>query len=225
MKQLFFLLILFILPFANSNAQDYKPKGTYLNFNYTKSKLKFEDGYSLNNDWGAAITAGHTFFLHKKPIAGMVRFGLDWTFVDLNFSQYSEKYFDLYDDDDEEYYDDDYDKSKIYQGEIGMQFGPSVTVTPIKHLSLSAYFRYAPSFVGFYSDEIDEFKGSFGSFFVTGLSASYRRISLGIEQRWGSFKLKLDDDDDDYYYEEDDDYYRAGKVKTVGPRFYIGFRF
>lgn len=190
-------------------AQTSKPKATYLNFNYTATKLKTGD-YSVSNDYGAAITVGHTFYLHREPVAKMLRFGLDWTFFDLNVSRYSEKDYDEYGE----------FKTKSYQGEVGMHLGPSVTVTPVENLHISTYFRYAPSFVGFYNDNVEKFKGAYGSFFVAGISASYRMISLGIEQHWGNagFKFDLEDEND-----EPDSF--ELKTKTTGPRFYIGLRF
>lgn len=214
MKYIFSLFLFLIPSILLVEAQESKPKATYLNFNYTKSKLKFDNEFSINNDFGGGITVGRTFYLHKKPIAGMLRFGLDWTFFDLNVSQYSEE---DYDEEDGEF------KVKTYMGEVGMHFGPSVTVTPVKNLNVSAYFRYAPSFVGFYNDDMEEFKGAFGSFFVTGISASYRMISLGVEQRWGAAKFKFSDDEDDDYEYEDISF--TMKTKTTGPRFYIGLRF
>ncbi|MBB4035789.1 hypothetical protein GGR21_001684 [Dysgonomonas hofstadii] len=211
MRKIYLLAIILFCCLA-IQAQASKPRGTYLNFNYVSSKLKnTSDKSSLKNNYGAAITIGHTFYLHKEPLWNMVRFGIDWTIFDLNFSQYFDTYFDDYED----------DKVKIYQGEAGMHVGPSITVTPLNGLNISGYFRYAPSYAAIYDDYSENFSGTYGSFFVSGLSVSYKLISLGIENRWGSAKYKFDYEEDEY--EEPTSYKQ--KLKTSGARFYLGFRF
>ncbi len=75
-----------------------------------------------------------------------------------------------------------------HQFEYAMQVGPSVTVNPIDHLKINAYFRYAPSFSGILIN--DEFSYNYASFFVTGAAISYKVISVGIESRWGKAKYK-----------------------------------
>lgn len=69
----------------------------------------------------------------------------------------------------ESYPDEQEDNINIgrHQFEYAMQVGPSVTVNPIDHLKINAYFRYAPSFSGILID--DEFSCNYASFFVTGL--------------------------------------------------------
>lgn len=212
MKKINLLFIILFWCFT-IQAQTSKPRGTYLNFNYVSSKLKnTSDKSSLKNDYGAAITIGHTFYLHKEPLWNIVRFGVDWTFFDLNFSQYSQKTYDEYDGED---------KNFLYQAEAGIHIGPSVTVTPVKGLNVSGYFRYAPSYAAIYNDYSENYSGGYGSFFVSGLSLSYKIISVGVENRWGSAKYKFDDEEDEY--EEPISYKQ--KFKTSGARFYLGFRF
>lgn len=185
-----------------------KERPRYFNISYGKQTLKFGEGDAIKSDYAAAITRGRTYYLHKKPIAGLIRFGLDWTTFDLNFAGYSEKY--------EEY--GETEKYNMYQLEAGMHVGPSVMVTPLPGLGVNAYFRYAPSFTAFYDSE--EFYYNYGSFFVVGGAISYKVISLGVESRWGSSKFKLEDEDafGDLSKEKI-------KVKTSGTRIYLGFRF
>jgi len=219
MKKTVFLLLTVFITLQSINAQvTTTPRARYLNLSFEKQKLKHEDGFSINSDYAAAVTLGRTFYLHKTPIANMIRIGLDWSYFDLNFAGYSQDNPD-YDD----YYEDEDEKLKMYKLEAGMQFGPSVTVTPVNGLNISAYFRYTPSFSGIYDDYMEEFAYGYASFFNTGVSISYKAISIGIEQRWGSRKYKFgDDDEDDYYYEDES---IEQKLKTSGPRFYIGLRF
>lgn len=103
----------------------------------------------------------------------------------------------------ESYPDEQEDNINIgrHQFEYAMQVGPSVTVNPIDHLKINAYFRYAPSFSGILID--DEFGCNYASFFVTGAAISYKVISVGIESRWGKAKYKNFSIDD--FNEEDMD--------------------
>ena len=186
MKNLkFYVVILLILVGVNNvNAQnDNVPKGTYLYFNYMMAKMG-----SLECDYSAGLTLGNTFYVHKTPIARMIRFGIDWTYFELNFSQ-----FDVYD--------------KIYKAEAGMQVGPSITVSPVRHLNLSAYTRFAPCYSAYYNNDSEDFEGKYASFFVAGTSVSYNVISMGIESRWGTTS------------------YDFGDIELSGPRIFIGFRF
>ena len=154
----------------------------------------------LNSDFAFSIGRGKTYYLHKKPLLGMIKFGLDWTFFDIAVAQYEEE--------DGLYTRDD---SDIYKGEISMQFGPSITVNPIDFLKVNLYFRYDPSYSMMFNTDGNKFKGNYGSYFNTGLAASYKVISLGYEYRWGSTSYKIDDENQTW--------------KTSGSYFYISFRF
>ena len=154
----------------------------------------------LNSDFAFSIGRGKTYYLHKKPLLGMIKFGLDWTFFDIAVAQYEEE--------DGLYTRDD---SDIYKGEISMQFGPSITVNPIDFLKVNLYFRYDPTYSMMFNTDGNEFKGNYGSYFNTGLAASYKVISLGYEYRWGSTSYKIDDENQTW--------------KTSGNYFYISFRF
>lgn len=154
----------------------------------------------LNSDFAFSIGRGKTYYLHKKPLLGMIKFGLDWTFFDIAVAQYEEE--------DRLYTRDD---SDIYKGEISMQFGPSITVNPIDFLKVNLYFRYDPTYSMMFNTNGNEFKGNYGSYFNTGLAASYKVISLGYEYRWGSTSYKIDDENQTW--------------KTSGNYFYISFRF
>ena len=72
----------------------------------------------------------------------MIRFGLDATWFDLNYTNYKLEYRweDNYDEEEEP------ETSNFHQAEIGMQVGPSVTVNPVGKLNVNAYFRFAPVF-------------------------------------------------------------------------------
>lgn len=236
------------------NNKIWNDRAKYFNISYVKQSLSIQDANcTWNNDLGAAITWGRTYYLHKKPILGMIKFGFDWSFLDINFAMYEDK-FDMFngsnddggdggfDNDnyydpseeypefgydngyDDGYYDDEYyqeSPTKMYQAEIGMQFGPSITINPFNHIKLSGYFRVTPSYSVFYNGE--DVYGSYGTFFSAGGAISYKAISFGIEGRWGETKYKSlmggDDESDEEYTEA------TPKFKTGSTRAYISFRF
>ena len=181
----FYVMLLLVLTIAKGvDAQnENKPKGTYLNLNYMMAKMG-----TIDSEYSAGLTVGNTFYVHKNPIANMIRFGVDWSFLDLNFAQFGVDY-------------------KSYKAEAGMHIGPSVTVSPVKNLHLSAYARFAPCYSALYYDNDEEFSGAYASFFVAGTSVSYNVISLGIESRWGTTSYDL------------------GDCEISGVRLYLGFRF
>ena len=147
----------------------------------------------------------------------MIKFGLDWTWMDIN---YAKSTWNTIDSSTKEV-----SSAAMHQAEIGMQVGPSVTVRPLRKLQAHLYFRFAPSFAGLYDG--DAFRGNYASFFVTGLSVSYGVIGLGIEKRWGKCRYKEfgggEDEYGDYGYAEEP--YDTPKLKTSGLRAYVNFRF
>ncbi len=60
---------------------------TYLNINYSSAKLSQPSTDILSNDFGVGFTIGHTYYLHKEPVADVFWFGLDATWFDLIYWQ------------------------------------------------------------------------------------------------------------------------------------------
>lgn len=207
MKKLVVLVVLLSTFAAFASAQEVKDRPKYRNLAFVQQEIKLKGtDYKLKSEYGGAFTMGRSYYLHKKPILGLLRFGLDWSYLDLNFALYQEEMARSS------------DKYNYYQLEAGMQFGPSITLTPLKNLKINVYGRFAPSFSGIYNDEVEEFACAYASFYVVGGAISYKVISFGVEQRFGEAKYKFDGYDDDS---------SSSKVKleTTGTRFYISFRF
>ena len=176
-----------------------------------------------------SLQFGKTFSLHKKPIANMLKIGLDWNSVDFHFAKYKTTprvSWDYDDDDDwdDGWDDDDWDDDDFswgglglsnlgyYQIDYGMAIGPSVQIAPLysvgkgfEYLKAYTYFHVIPSFSGLLLSDDDE--TSFGYGYVTnfswGIGISYRFISVGFETRWGSGKYDTsafnDDIDEDNF--------------------------
>ena len=183
MKKISFILLALLCWSSMESAQENnnRLRKKYRNLSFVKQEFEpasyFGMDQTLKSNFGAAFTVGRTFYLHKKPIAGLIRFGLDATWFDLNYTNYKLEYRweDNYDEEEEP------ETSNFHQAEIGMQVGPSVTVNPVGKLNVNAYFRFAPSFSALYDD--DTLLGNYASYFITGGGISYGVIGLGVESR------------------------------------------
>ncbi|MCR4918425.1 MAG: hypothetical protein K5928_01215 [Prevotella sp.] len=120
----------------------------------------------FKSNWGASLQVGHSYAMHKKPIANMVQINLDFSFIDLNVNHFSSESTDrkLYDsntlwkDNDKEYFYTPWNLEK-YDFNYGMALGPSLCVAPftkinspqLHHLKLNFFFHvgYHVSFLYF----------------------------------------------------------------------------
>lgn len=217
-------------------------RAKYFNIYYVKQSLTQEAiNGTWKNDFGVALAMGKTFYLHKKPILGMIKFGIDWSYFDLNFSKYSDNW--GFFNGDYEYstngsygggnywYPNDYgsEPESVYQAEIGTAIGVSVTVNPYDHIKVSGHFRVIPSYSMLYAAE--DFSSSYGTFFSAGGAIAWKAISVGIEGRWGKAKYNSVFNVDDMEEMEDagdileGNYDGSSKWKTGSVRFYISFRY
>lgn len=221
---------------ATVSAQDNGipvPKKHYINLAFASQQLKFDafgdvPSQSLKSREGGALEFGTTYFFNaRKPVADMIRFGLDWSYADLSYAS-----FDI----DVPHYTPDSDLVTVSTGKghfanIGMQIGPSVTFSPMKYLNAKAYIRYAPSVAGYAPEELEDIKFGYAGYVTGGVQVSYRFVTLGIELRGGSAKLSSLDEDalenTEYGGLDDVDDFLGPKVKAKlpGTRFVLGFRF
>lgn len=214
-------------------------RNKYVNIGYSAPALSIENiPEKVKSDYSFSIVKGRTYYLHKTPLFNMVKFGLDLGF-DANTAQYnpiggdsegvdtgdSEWEGDYYYPDDEEGDDNIFSDmlsgiipDKLYKAEIGIHFGPSVTVNPIDYLMVNAYFRYVPSYSMKLTNDLD-FAGSFASYFNLGIAVSYKMISVGLEKRWGTAQFETQEIDE---FGEEISVKR--KWTTNCPRFYISLR-
>lgn len=213
------ILLLVLCPIGNVLAQEGRLRKKYINFSFSKLEAIQTGVPALKSNYGAAFTVGRTYFVHKNPLAGMVRFGIDATWFDLNYTNYTTRLAE-----NENSYGE-HETSDSHQAEIGMQVGPSITVNPVDKLNIHGYFRYAPSFSGLYNGDI--FAGNYATFFVSGAAVSYAAIGLGVEARFGNstYKELFGGDSDEDYEEESEKTSFSLKTKFTGVRFYLTFRF
>ncbi len=136
----------------------------------------------------------------------MIRFGLDFSYLDLQYASFAVEDFDENDD--------------ALFANLGMQIGPSITVTPIRHLHAKAYAHYAPS-VAVYAPygDFDDLLGGYAGYITGGVQLSYRFLTLGVELRSGQV-------DASWLFGGDEDLLDdSTRVKLPGTRVIFGFRF
>lgn len=183
----------------------------FLSIGYVSQNLSPRLGNDLEGSFGVSLTNGRTIYLHKKPIWGKLKFGLDLG-VDINYTKYKD-----YEEDYNYYYEEETILSGMHQCDIGVLLGANVTVNPVSDLRVSAYFRFVPS----YSMLIlsGEMNGSYVSFFTYGGEVSWKCIGIGVEGRSGSGKYGA-------FFSDDEG---GGDIKekfcTNALRAYINFRF
>lgn len=215
MRKIILLIALGFLVTAQATAQESKLRKRYINLSFSNIEMKQDGSPSLKSNYGGAFTVGRTYFVHKEPIAGMVRFGVDATWFDINYNNYKIEY---------RYKDQggyESEVSSFHQAEIGVQVGPSITISPISKLNIHCYFRYAPSFSALYDG--DSFRGGYASYFVGGGAVSYGVIGLGVEARFGGCNYKTfgGGEGDDKGYDTE----ITPKSKFSGMRVYLTLRF
>lgn len=194
-KKVFFTMALCVSATITASAQGVKEydfnwdkldessvwKASHVRLGYTLSTLETSVkpvNLEQDSDWGAFYSKGKTYFLHD-PIGRMLRFGINATWCDLNYQQYS--------------IGKGHDKQTSHQAEFALGVGPSVTFMPVGKLALQGYFEYRPTFAALYDDFDDEVENvyiNYASVWAYGATLSWSRIGVGVEYRWGDVDYK-----------------------------------
>lgn len=168
------------------------------------------------------LQMGRTISLHKKPIANVLKIGLDWV-TDISYASY-EKIDEDYIEDEfgDDYFDDEYYEDEEgdilgdlfgmdlgrHQLSVGLGIGPSITYAPfankrssIAHLKINTYFRFTPSFsaIIFSNDDETEFNNAFCLYKNWGIGLQWKALYAGFETRWGEAKYKMTDFGEDMF--------------------------
>lgn len=213
--------------------------------------IKRNDGESMawKTEFSVFIEQGTTAYLHSKPLWGVLKFGIDYGFMDINYSKLKLKEVSKSGpttsapgtsggsnpDGFDEIVSEDPSGSIVsllgidlgmHKIEYGLHVGPSISVNPWNHLIATAYFHVMPTASGII--ENDKFSYGFGLPMSAGISVSYKMFSVGAEWLWSSIKYKqtsFEDEDDysggDFGLFDTEDF----KLKQKGARFYIALRF
>ena len=127
---------------------------------YNSTKDAYEPvNQKFENDWGLTMKIATTVRFHKRPIADIVSFGLDYSLLDLSVNHYKELEGDKLYKSSETWMEDIDGKIRnphyipwglqMYNFTYGMNLGPSIGVAPfarfknpqLAHLRLHLYFN------------------------------------------------------------------------------------
>lgn len=214
----------------------------YLKVGLDLSDIKRSDGTPMTWDtqFAAFIQMGKTVYFHPKPIAGMIKIGLDYSFLNLGYAKLKLKSSgsetinsgSSSGNDDDGFGDivaDDPSNGSLLDGinlgmhkfEYGLHVGPSISINPWNHIIIAAYFHAMPMFSGIVENK--KFSYGFGCAMTAGASVSYKLISVGVEGIWDSIKYhqtSFEENDNDNPIKS-----KKFKLKQAGPRVYVAFRF
>lgn len=217
----------------------WKDRKKYFNFGYAIQDLSHMD--IANTKWSSSFafyySSGRTFYLHKKPLFNMMKFGLDLGLPDVTYAKYTDSDKEKNNDPNtEQYWSNIFAGTEEDQLDLGMQqidagihIGPSITLNPVDRLKISAYFHVIPSASIILLNH--DINCKFVPFLSCGGSISYKVISVGVEGRWGHANYKSFSINEEQ--EEEADLSDLGalfetshnRLKTKTLRIYIGFRF
>ena len=227
----------------------------YWKIGITSPNIERTDGEEMKwkTNGSFFIQKGRTSYLHSKPIAGMIKFGIDYGFIDVTYSKLELKEVsysneggtrasDGFDDIVSGDPDGDIGLSELTGIDLGMHkidyslhVGPSISVNPWNKLIATAYFHVMPTASSVIQN--DNFSYGFGCMMAAGVSVAYKAISLGVEGVWGKVKYTQtdfsgdEDEDEDYGYDSSDEedngsLFNTEKftLKQSGIRAYIAIR-
>ena len=227
---------------AARNERIWKKRAKYFNIGYITNQTltdKVDAEAEWKSDFGVSLTFGKTYYLHKKQVLNMIKFGIDATWFELSYAKYSEpdvfaeggsytRAYNDYSSGYEDYYEEDFDLG-IHQIDASMHVGPSVTVNPVGDLKVAAYFHYVPTYSMVVID--DSFGHGYVSNFAFGASVAYKAISVGIEHRWAKKAtyngLSFDEEGMDYDAPDFEDVIESDKwkMKSKSFRVFLSFRY
>lgn len=137
-----------------AHFRDVWSRKDYINIGYNSSTLSPKETIPLGMDgsstvpnyssnWGVSFQAGKSSRLHKRPIANMLQFYFDFSYVDLNVNHYAKDGLGgdeggkLYNTGMKKESGDYYIPWKLekYEFNYGMSIGPSVTIAPFTSLN------------------------------------------------------------------------------------------
>jgi hypothetical protein len=131
---------------------------------------------------GVALTAGHSFFVHERPLVHIVHFGFDVTWFDMEYGHWRKKI--------------DGNRKWMHKIDMSIGIGPAVHVSPFRWFGVHAYFHYNPTLSSvthnLAGDEDGKFElvTGFANYFSTGLAVSWSVFSIGGEYRHGGGKYR-----------------------------------
>lgn len=167
-------------------------------------KIEMYDGTknpSYTSDWAVNLKRSHTYSFHKRPIADILSFGLEFGFIDLSANHFKGDSTYKYNSNIKyEYVNEDNEKdsynhlpwgSEMYTFSYGMNLGPSITIAPfgrcksagLAHIRLQAYFTvgYRASLMWMNADK----KRDINPQKITSDKNNYETVEKSTKLSWG----------------------------------------
>lgn len=213
------------LDIEKKNEQVWRRNNKYFNLGYALYTLDNRDlGNRWKSDFAFMLNSGRTFYLHRRPIGGMVKFGIDVTYLEVSYAKYSSGTRLSFDPDSEIQPDINLGTHQI---DLSVQAGLSVAVNPIDRLKISAHCRFAPAASMVIIE--DEFNVAFVPYVNFGGHIAWRFISVGVEGMIGTGRYSGASVNDDLDIESDgfsDMFAISGhRFRSSSVRFILGFHF
>ena len=150
----------------------WEKRSTFFNIGYVEEKLNNQEQpewTEMKSKYGAFISIGHTYYIPRNPIFGIIRFGIDATWFDVSYAYFDSKEQNNIQNvgmkgaltylvssgekiDLTKYYPNE---GKLYEPmafghhlAIGMGLGPSLTINPVDALKIAGYFHVVPTYNG-----------------------------------------------------------------------------
>lgn len=149
--------------YKESHYRDVWSRKGYLNLSYNTTTLTPDQSIptgigngvvpEFKSNWGASLQMGKSYALHKTPIANILQFNIDYTYIDLNVNHFTQegdgkKLYDSSAKNGGDYYYTPWNLEK-YDLNYGMAVGPSLSIAPftslsakgLHHIKLNAFFH------------------------------------------------------------------------------------
>ncbi len=180
-------------------------------------------GGRISSRWGLSFKTGRIIYLHRRPIGGFLRFGLDIDAnVDyMNFAKGTGNISDIWDPMEKE----DGGEGNVSLGRhyltAGVALGPVAVFAPffasssmnLASLKFRPYFHVVPSYATYMVSDNDdmELHNAFALWCAAGLEIQWKRLMIGFE--WKGCTAKYKGMVDDLMSEMEEGYASEGSYK------------
>jgi len=181
-----FVLLLFATGvFAQADTARITPKRNYINLAYDHQKNIFDKGAlppeTFKSWFGIAAEMGVTYFINEKnPASDMLYFGIDLSYLDIQFNSFKMKDTDEGGNSRERF---------TNFANLGIQIGPSLTIMPRERVAVNLFIHYAPSVAAYALPSYDYIYYGYAGYLTLGAKVTLRYVSLGVETRYTETKL------------------------------------
>ncbi len=184
---------------------------SYFNISYDNTTIKPEETIGtgvpeinggrvpeFKSNWGVSLQLGRSYRLHKKAIANMVQFNIDYTYIDLSVNHFTAEgdgKKNLYDS--REIYNPDNNQEELYhtpwnlekyEACYSMTLGPSITIAPfnlansrgLHYMKLNAYYHIGYGVSGILMPNKKEADKN-----TDEGNARYEKMSKNLKLDWG----------------------------------------